>query len=194
MLKTQQSNINKEFDQLLSPAFKKVGDIHWTPTVIVVKAAKWLGENGKSKILDIGAGVGKFCMVGAGVSEAHFTGVELRKNLVDEANKIKEELGLKKVSFLNQNITTVSFKAYNAFYFYNPFCEHTAVADWIDKKTDISLEKLAEYENHIYDELAKKEKGTKVVTYLSASFNLPESYFAVEILNDGDLVFWEKRT
>jgi len=42
--------------------------------------------------------------------------------------------------------------------------------------------------------LAKKEKGTKLVTYLSASFNLPESYFAVEILNDGDLVFWEKRT
>jgi len=190
----QQSNINKEFDQLLSPAFKKVADIHWTPTTIVVKAAKWLGENGKSKILDIGSGVGKFCMVGAGVSEARFTGVELRKNLVDEANKIKEELGLKKVSFLNQNITTVSFKEYDAFYFYNPFCEHAAVADWIDKKTDLSLEKLAEYENHIYDELAKKEKGTKVVTYLSAIFNLPESYFAVEILNDGDLVFWEKRS
>ena len=194
MLKTQQSKKTKEFDQLLSPAFKKVGDIHWTPTAIVVKAAKWLGENSESKVLDIGSGVGKFCMVGAGVSEAHFTGVELRKNLVDEANKIKEELGLKKVSFLNQNITTVSFKEYDAFYFYNPFCEHTAVADWIDKKADISLEKLAEYENHIYDELAKKEKGTKLVTYLSASFNLPESYFAVEILNDGDLVFWEKRT
>ena len=189
--------INKDrwvsaFDARLPISFQKLSEIHWTPIAVVVKATKWLGVNSETKILDIGSGVGKFCIIGASISEAHFTGIELRNNLVDEANKIKTDLSLNNISFINQNITTISFKEYDAFYFYNPFCEHTAIADWIDDKTDLSLKKLAEYEKHIYLELAKKEKGTRVVTYLSPNFTLPNTYFAKEILENGDLVFWEK--
>ena len=112
-----------------------------------------MGENEKAAILDIGSGIGKFCIVGAQISKATFTGIELRSNLVKEAAQIAKKLNIPNVSFINDDITNIGFEHFDAFYFYNPFGEHIAVADWIDKAIDFSekqlfvLEKYVQYES-----------------------------------------------
>jgi len=179
------------FDDYISKPFQEASNIHWTPAEIVIKAVEWL-SNSSNMILDIGSGVGKFCIIGASISKAHFTGVEIRKNLLEEAKKVSHQFRVQNISFLNKDIIDVSFYEYDAFYYYNPFCEHIATADWIDRTIDFSEGKLKKYEKHIQQELANKPKGTRVVTYRSPNFQLPESYLAVEILEEGVLVYWEK--
>lgn len=186
--------LDKAFDKHISAAFQKKSALHWTPVSVAEKAAKWLGENPASKVLDIGSGVGKFCICGAKVSEAHFTGVEIRKSLIEEAKLIASKKKLINVSFLHQNVTTLDFSAYNAFYFYNPFGEQVAIADWVDENLSFSEKKLNEYENFIFEQFTTLPKGTRVATYYSPNFYLPNSYFPKEILEDGTLVFWEKTT
>lgn len=192
MLNLDINKIENEFDSSLPKELQNLSSIYFTPVDVIVKAVKWLGPNADDKILDIGAGVGKFCIVGAKFSNAQFTGVELRSNLVDCANTIKKTENLNNVSFINANITSIDFDSYTSFYFYNPFVEHKAVKDWIDKSIPFSEEKHTEYSEYIVSQLIKKPVGTRVVTYFSPDFYLPSTYFAVEVLLEGNLVFWEK--
>jgi hypothetical protein len=192
MLSAKKEELDREFDSLLSFDFQKISNDHWTPADVALMAAKWLGKNPKSEVLDVGSGVGKFCIIGATVSSAHFTGIELRKNLFEEAELIQQKKGIKNISFLNENITSIDLGKFNAFYYYNPFGEHMAVAGWIDKSITFSEKTFNDYEGYFHKHLSGKQIGTRVATYFSPSFYLPDSYYAVEILFDGNLIFWEK--
>lgn len=184
--------LKKEFDLLLPDSFQKVSAIHWTPENIIQKSAQWLAPSKKTKVLDIGSGVGKFCILGATVSEAHFTGVELRKNLVEESKKMSQQFNMQNIHFINKDIVDVPFSNYDSFYYYNPFCEYTAIADKIDDSILFSEKQLKDYNYYVFNELKKKPIGTRVVTYLSPNFQLPNAYAAQEILEEGALVFWQK--
>ena len=50
--------------------------------------ADYLVKKSGTKILDIGSGAGKFCLIGAIHTKGNFTGVEQRENLVAHSNKI----------------------------------------------------------------------------------------------------------
>ena len=116
----------------------------------------------------------------------------MRTNLVKEALRIVKKLKINNASFINRDITNVSFDDFDAFYYYNPFVELIAVADLVDNSIEFNKSKFNESEKYVFQQLDKKPIGTRVVTYCSPNFFLPDSYFAKEILNDGALVFWEK--
>ena len=56
---------DKHFNQLYPIAVQVMSERHWTPLHIAMQAASFLGERAGSKILDIGSGVGKFCLAAA---------------------------------------------------------------------------------------------------------------------------------
>jgi len=124
---------DKKFDGLYPEKVQKHSFIHWTPIEIIETAIDWLQINEKSKVLDIGSGAGKFCLLGSLMSKASFTGVEKRKDLSDVAIQLSEKLDLKNVSFINSDLVEVDFNLFNAFYYYNPFCEYIAEFDRIDE-------------------------------------------------------------
>lgn len=166
--------------------------MHWTPIPIVEETVAWFNKMKATRILDIGSGVGKFCLRAATLSKAHFTGVEFRDNLHQVAQNIKADLKLENVDFILSNITEVEFKGFDAIFYYNPFCEQNATSDLIDNHITISPQVLKNYESHVFTQLDIMPKGTLLVTYRSDSFQPPSSFHAQNILHNGNLVFWKK--
>src|SRR6476469_1334763 len=93
------------FDSIYPKKYQEHSARHFTPVRIAVKAARMLVDTTADKILDIGSGVGKFCCIGAGVTGAHFYGVEKRKTLINLSNKIKRTYRLKNAHFINNDFS-----------------------------------------------------------------------------------------
>ncbi len=58
-------NSDMEFNTLYPPSIQLLSRNHWTPLSIAMKAACFLAGDGNVRILDIGSGVGKFCLAAA---------------------------------------------------------------------------------------------------------------------------------
>ena len=80
-LKQKMNCSDLNFDKIYPKSSQEHSARHFTPVSIAIKAAKLLVDSPTDKILDIGSGVGKFCCIGAAVTEANFYGVEKRKTL-----------------------------------------------------------------------------------------------------------------
>ena len=193
VVKDKYYNNDMAFNELYPLNIRKFSSRHWTPIHIAKLASDFLGNSG-SKILDIGSGSGKFCLLaGHSSPEAYFYGVEQRKYLVDHALKAKWKLGLENVSFINANITQINFMEFDHFYFYNSFYENLDDSDRIDEDIDYSTSLYTYYAKYLNKELQQKPKGTKVVTYHSFLDEIPMSYDIVSSQENGNLVFWIKR-
>jgi SAM-dependent methyltransferase len=181
-----------KFDKIYPRRYQDVSKIHWTPVEVIKTSISWFEENKAKKILDIGSGVGKFCVLGSILSKCTFVGVEKRDNLVQQSRKVASFFNAKNVSFINDNITNINFQEFDAFYYFNPFCEQIAYSNWIDKKPNFSKEKYLYYENYVIQELSKMPVGTKVITYCSENLQLHSSYRLSNMMFDGLLLLWVK--
>src|SRR5258708_32599839 len=79
---------------------------HWTPVAVAARAADLLTRAGATRILDVGAGVGKFCIVGALSTAAEFVGVERREGLVQVARRAAAQVGSKRPPFIHSNMAS----------------------------------------------------------------------------------------
>ena len=180
------------FDSLLPKRFQEISKVHWTPKKIIEVAVKWFEDCKSAHVLDIGSGVGKFCVIGAQKSGIKFTGIELRKTLFKQAVKIKQELSLTNVEFINENILNVDFNNYDGFYYFNPFLEQIEEMDRIDHKTSYSTSNFSAYENHVLEQLNKAKKRTAVITYCSPNLKLSNDFTMKEMMFEGMLELWVK--
>jgi len=91
----------------LYPAFlKPLSKNHWTPLSVARKAATFLAAEKGVRILDIGSGMGKFCLAAAYYSPAaSYFGIEQRKDLTEYAEAARQRLGMNNISFIHGNIT-----------------------------------------------------------------------------------------
>lgn len=184
---------DKELDQLYPAAIQQLAHKHWTSLEAAIKAAHYLAAEPQVKILDIGSGVGKFCLAAASIKpDAFFYGIEQRKNLVNYAEAAKEKTGIANVTFMQGNFTQVNFQQYDHFYFFNSFYENISVAHKIDSSIDYSYELYNYYNRYLYKELEKMKPGTKMVTYHSMEEAVPEGYELLASEMDEDLKFWLK--
>src|SRR4051812_35462444 len=111
-----------EFNRLYPLPIQNLAKRHWTPLDIARKAACFLAAENNVTILDIGSGVGKFCLAASYYKpEAFFFGVEQRKDLIVHAETAKEILQSDNTSFVCGNFTQIDFRQYDHFYFYNAF-------------------------------------------------------------------------
>ncbi|MCJ8289209.1 MAG: methyltransferase domain-containing protein [Crocinitomicaceae bacterium] len=196
MNQKEKSKINQNdtaFDNALKKSVQGHSYIHWTPIEVIQTAVEWLGTKSENRILDIGSGVGKFCIIGAMNSRAHFTGVETRKNLVDEAIVLKKELKLSNVDFIHSDIKEIDFKNFTSFYFYNPFCEHMAISGSIDDQIKFDEEAYYFYQDFVVDQLKKTPKGTKLVMYCSPDLDISIDFDLKDMYFEGLLQLWVKR-
>jgi SAM-dependent methyltransferase len=183
---------DSEFDLIYPPGMEETAEIHFTPVHIAKTAARYLADSKDAKILDVGSGAGKFCMIGAACTEAHFVGVELREDLYVTANRVSKHYNLKNVEFINSNITNIDFTKFDAFYFYNSFYENVVPSGRIDEEIKLSRELYDEYSLYMKEQLDKMPIGTKLVTYFSYLKEVPDSFDVRFILADGKLKMWEK--
>ena len=184
---------DEQFNQLYPAPIQALARKHWTHLGIVRKAADFLATKNNVRILDIGSGVGKFCLGAAYYKpKAFYYGVEQRKSLISYAETAKEILHLENISFIHGNFTQLDFKLYDHFYFYNSFYENLVGTDKIDDSIDYSGELYNYYNRYLYRQLEQKPAGTRLVTYHSLEDEIPQSYHAVSSETDNQLKFWIK--
>ncbi len=180
---------NKNFDQLYPTPIRRLSYLHWTPIEIARQAAAFLAVTPGSNILDIGAGVGKFCLnAGYYFSDCNFYGIEQRSSLVKIANQVQEQLGLSNTSFIHGDFTQLDFSAFDHFYFYNPFYENLVDESLhIDNSIDHSESLYEYYAGYLYTMLNTRPAGTRLATYQSSHTRIPASYQLVKC--DVDTLF-----
>lgn len=184
---------DEQFNQLYPLQMQVLARYHWTPLGVARKTTGFLAAENDVRILDIGSGVGKFCLAAAYYNpKAFYYGVEQRKSLVYNAEIARQILHLEKVSFIHGNFTQLDFRNYDHFYFYNAFYENLASADKIDDSIDYSGELYNYYNRYLYKQLEQKPAGTRLATFHSLEDEIPKSYRLVGSEFDNLLKFWIK--
>ncbi len=191
-LKLNKNVTDAEFDTIYPENLKKIGPVHWTPVQVAREAAEFLTDMNAPKILDIGSGAGKFCLIGAALSKANFTGVELRTELYKVSKRIAKCYGLPNAKFINSNITDIDFKNYNAFYYFNPFYENIEKTNIIDDTVELKTQNFNIYTRYVKEQLENMPNGTRLVTYWSSVKDVPLNYTLRAESMNGLLEMWEK--
>ncbi|SMD08800.1 class I SAM-dependent methyltransferase [Pedobacter nyackensis] len=187
-------NNDQEFDALYPEHIQQLSRKYWTPLDTSLKAAEFLAEP-QSRILDIGSGVGKFCLSAAHhYPDAHFYGVEQRQDLFHLAEKAKEKASLSNVHFIHANITQLNFKEFDHFYYFNSFYENLDQSNGIDDTIETSAGLYLYYCQYLFTALEEKPVGTRLVTLQSLEQEIPSSYKLVDTYRDILLKMWIKQS
>jgi hypothetical protein len=172
-----------------------VSRCHWTPLVVARRAAVLLADGGSPRILDVGSGVGKFCIAGSLTTEASFVGVEQRGDLVEAAREAANRCGAWRASFVHGNVFDVDFAEFDGFYLFNPFLELIEPLQFpIDDKVPMSSVRHGEYVSATRARLVEAPPGTRVVTYGGFGGEMPEGFTCLleEDCYRDLLTFWIK--
>lgn len=184
---------DEHFNQLYPFTIQALAHKHWTQIAVAKRAARFLSVGKHVRILDIGSGVGKFCLAAAYHNPAvSLFGVEQRKSLVALAECARDKLKLENVSFIHGNFTQLDFRNYDNFYFYNSFYENLVDSNRIDDSIAYSGELYNYYNRYLYNQLEQKPSGTRIVTYHSFGEEIPGSYHLAGSAMGHSLQFWIK--
>ncbi len=183
---------DEEFNAIYPRHIRKLAKKHWTPVAVAKTAALFLAKKRKTKILDIGSGVGKFCMVGAALTHAQFTGVEQRTELFEIAQQLSAAYGLNNITYINENIITLNFHEFQGFYLFNSFYENLDQRNGIDKKIALNAKLYETYGIHVSGKLKSLPPGVRLATYHTDEWIVPKEFELVYNLFDGNLKLWEK--
>lgn len=194
LLRQGQRVPDEGFDRLLDPGPRAAAAIHWTPIDVCLRVAKLLGGEAGDKVLDVGSGAGKLCIVGSLVGPATFVGVEQRGNLVEQARRAADLL-CARATFVHADAFEVDWAQFKALYFYNPFDEVRFAPELrIDHSIRLGDAVFRVFVERTLERLAGLPDGTRVVTFHGIGGPLPKSYqlLARELAGGGVLEAWRQ--
>lgn len=187
---------DEEVDGFLRPRSQHLSRQFWTPVGVAAKVARWLGDLGVERVLDIGSGSGKLCVVAAACGDASFVGLEQRTALADEATALAARFGLSdRVTFVNGSLGEVPLPEVDAFYLYNPFGENVfGPESHIDESVELSDRRYFEDVARVEALLREAPVGTALVTYNGFGGTIPGSFceVAVDRKRPSVLRMWQK--
>jgi len=185
-----------DFDALLPASARRFARVYWTRVAEARRVAELLVTHGARRVLDIGSGVGKFCIVAAARAPAiQFDGVEHRPKLVETGQSLLPALGLPNVSFAHGDATSVSWEAADALYVFNPFAENRMPrADQFDQEVELSRTRHIADIRRMSHRLARQPDGALLVTYHGLGGPIPGAYqpVHVEAMSSGWMRVWRK--
>lgn len=157
---------DEALDALFPPELTRVSAQHFTPVEVARRASEWLAPDPSSRVLDVGAGAGRFCLVGALHTGGEFTGIEQRASLVSVAREVAREHSVARVTFVQGDIRDVDYGAFDGFYVFNPFAENYLPPDErIDDSVEWSQARFDADIAFLEARLAERPPGTRVVTW-----------------------------
>jgi len=181
-----------DFNVIYPESIRRFSKRHWTPVAVAKLASEFLAERPGTQVLDIGSGAGKFCMVGGASTRGIYTGVEQRSELYRFCVKAARVHHLSNVNYIHANITSIDFRKYNAFYFYNSFRENVDRTALIDNSVETGVDLFNTYTQYVHDQFASLPIGTRVATYWTPVADVPSNYAIVGTAFDGLLNMFEK--
>lgn len=183
-------------DALLPRAVRRASSVYWTPVRVARRAAQIFDELGVSRVLDVGSGPGKFCVVaGARAPRISFVGVEHRPHLVAAARSLAAAVGATNVTFVHGDATCLPWTGFDGFYVFNSFAENAFSADdQLDQTVDLSYVRRVDDVMRVERWLATRDVGTVLLTYHGLGGPIPGSYERVHVEAAGSawLRAWRK--
>jgi predicted RNA methylase len=168
---------DKELDEVFPEELRDRSHLHWTPVAIAMRVAELLAPAPGARILDVGAGVGKVCLIGALMTRATWWGIEQDQALVSAANQAAWALGVdRRTRFVHGDGSRVAWDEFDALYFYNPFgtlmlAPHASAF--------VRYATLQGTLRRVEQRLAGTRVGTRVVTYHGFGGKLPPGFTLV---------------
>lgn len=169
---------NSRFDSFFPDNIRKISSRHWTPVEVCLEVVKLLGTSPRMKILDIGSGCGKFCLVSAlAFPDLQLTGIEQRPHLVTVAQNLATEFNVTNTNFILGNMMDIVWNEFDEFYLFNPFYENTLMpSDRIDLTIPTSQVLYELYLDTVLEKLKGLKKGSRVVTYHGFGGTFPTEF------------------
>lgn len=167
---------DRYFDRLLPDALQAKSESFWSSVHVAQTAARWLDAARATRVLDVGAGVGKFCAVASLTTGHRYWGLERRGSLVFEARKLAQALNAEVVMH-EGGLGVIEPHRFDAFYLYNPFAEH--IADKYERIDDTLVCSIDEYvrDTRTVERWLRTAKvGTVMVTYNGLGGRIPFSW------------------
>jgi SAM-dependent methyltransferase len=183
------------FDRLFPAWARSLSAKHWTPLTVARRAAELLVTQPGARVLDVGSGVGKFCLVGALTTEGTFIGVEQRLRFVQVARELVHQAQVPQCAFLHANVLELDWQDFDGIYLFNPFAENLPHQAPIDHTVGLSTELYEQYVHFMEEKLAQAPVGTRVATYHGFGGTLPAGWksHGREMKAGGPLELWIKR-
>jgi hypothetical protein len=165
-----------EFDRLYPDWARRLSPIHWTPVAVARRAGELLAPAGE-RILDVGSGVGKLCLVAALTSRGVFYGVEQHLRCVEASRIAAARANVGNVHFIHGNMTDVDWSAFDGFYLYNPFVELLwgGSSSW-RPAPNASPAIYNAYVAFVVTRLHEVRVGCRLVTYYGFGGNVPPTF------------------
>lgn len=169
--------VDRVFDEVFPEHVRPVSSVHWTPVEVAIRAAKLLAGPTSRTILDVGAGIGKFCLVAAAAQAGvRVRGVEHRAHFVTIARDAAKRMGLE-VEFAHGTLDDQDAANVDGIYLFNPFAENLSQAeDHLDESVELSEDRFWRDIEGMEDFLRAARVGTRVVTYCGWGGEMPPSY------------------
>jgi len=180
------------FDSLYPIYIRNLSEMHWTPLHIARAAAHFLSAPPNARIIDIGAGAGKFCIAAAHFTKGTYHGIEQRRNFVQAGNKVIARFGITNAHLIHGNFTDIDLTIYSGIYFYNSFHENIVLEDSLDDKIERSSELYDLYTQHLLSQLRAMPTGTRLATYWLSVAEIPACYKLCATFHNDLLKLWIK--
>jgi SAM-dependent methyltransferase len=166
------------FDAHLSHYERERSRQFWTPVAVAARSAAIFSEHGAKRVLDVGCGPGKFCVVAACLQpDLEVYGIEQRPRLARLGLQLARKFGAANVRLSTGDATLVSWELYDGLYFYNPFAENTFDCPArFDDEVNLSAMRFGAELLRAESLLAHARAGTVVVTYHGLGGPIPSSY------------------
>lgn len=184
------------FDRLLGEQPRQRSRSYWSNVQACQVAAQLFREAGATRVLDGGAGAGKFCAIASLQLAQRVFGVERRESLVLEARRLAAQLGAD-VEVRHGTLDDVDASPFDGFYFFNPFGEYVADdEDRYDAHAPRSFSQYVHDARLVERWLRAAPVGTALVTYNGLGGRIPVSYRPKETTHvRGDTMrLWVKET
>lgn len=181
------------FDQLYPDAVRRLSIVHWTPVSVALRAAELLAPIDGMRVLDVGAGAGKLCCLGAVGRAGTWHGIERDPALVAAAAELAHRLEVDRCTrFLSGDALAADWRGFDSLYLYNPFESQRFGGGFARAAGGAGFaEQVARTEAR----LGELSPGTRVVTFHGFGGEMPPGFAlaALEEIEGGELALWIKR-
>jgi SAM-dependent methyltransferase len=190
------SPTDRAFDAFLPERLRTVSGEFWSPLSVARQAAEWFDAVGVQHVVDVGSGVGKFCVAGALFGQCHFTGLEQRPFLVKSARELARLFDVNnRVRFVLGSFAEVPMPAADAFYFFNPFGDYSiGLHPLAERDRTLVAERYARDVAAAEQLLRDAPSGTCLLALNGFGGRLPPGYDLIHVNWDvpGALRLWRK--
>ena len=171
------------FDRFLPLRLRVASGVFWTPLVVAARASVWLAEAGVGSVVDIGAGVGKFCVAAALATRCRYIGVEHRARLVAAAGRLARLFRVEdRVTFVTTSLDPHTLPVADAYYLYNPFGENRLGPDGhLDEDVELGEARYRGDVEAVEAVLRDARAGTHVITYNGFGGAVPDGWAQVRV-------------